>query len=194
MDTAFYASNFSVDTSQDVESKFTPSGSRNLYWQVHPRELGNNTHFTVYRNAYDQSWISENSATHIKLKLNSDDHAIIYSTTASMDPDDKQYAFEIGRWTTMALAILMLGSLISFYVERFFGLRFSNIKPVDDSHDKEALKTILQDPNTSGLVLVGPLSSGKIALAEEIVKGKTYDRLNVLDYSRCPRRMQLKKI
>ena len=184
METAFYASNFSVELSQNKESKPTPSGSRNLYWQVHPRELGNNTHFTVYRSAYDQSWISENTAAQIKLQLRSDDHAISYSTTIGKASGDKQYSFEIGRWTTMALAILMLGSLISFYVERFFGLRFSNIKPVDDSHDKEALKTILQDPNTSGLVLVGPLSSGKIALAKEIVKGKTYGRLNVLDYSR----------
>ncbi|HSI71194.1 MAG TPA: hypothetical protein VK941_13245, partial [Gillisia sp.] len=89
-------------------------------------------------------------------------------------------------WVGCGTILAILFALIMFYLDRFFGFRFEQLKPNDFDTDNEFLQKfidVLQGPDSNnGILLIGLPFSGKSRWAGEIVRRSGYKKFVTLSF------------
>lgn len=153
----------------------------------------------VYTSAYDQSWESVEKSGEIKFRvpnLNSQDTAVIsdhiinspseYKNVQNIAGNKIKAYISILTWVGCGTILTILFTLILFYLDRFFGFRFEQLKPNDFDTDRDYLlkfTDVLQKPDSNyGILLIGLPFSRKSRFAGEIVEKSEYKNVVTLSF------------
>lgn len=156
---------------------------RKLLWSTRPiyDEKIRDFQAMIYRRSLDETWKSEENGEDIVFQMDEDGRPtklLVTQSPSTMDTDNKRVLWpRLGLKAIGLLGILaLLYTVISFFIDRFIGFRFMNLKPndFDTNSNKEYIpkfaKVLSTGDANSGLLLTGLPFSGKTTFAEEVLQ------------------------
>ncbi|MBZ9728677.1 hypothetical protein LB467_03175 [Salegentibacter sp. JZCK2] len=180
---------------------YEPNRFRQLLWSSRPiyNEKIRPYQAMVYKRAYDGSWQSAEKIGGINFQIPdlSEQDSVVFSEHFSDSLAERsignyssfeeiQKYLSILTWVGCGIIISILFALILFYLDRFFGFRFRELKPNDFDTDRDYLlrfTDVLQRPDTNhGILLIGLPFSGKSRFAGEIVEKSEYNKFVTLSF------------
>ena len=167
---------------------------REFLWNIRPvyDERVRKFQALVYEQAQDSLWDSTEKLDSLGVSLNYLDQkgSIAISGRSAENFIRLGLGFPYLKLAGILLILAILLSLILFFVDRFFALRFRHLKPNDFDTDTEKgyvdkfARMLLAEKSNSGLFLMGLPFSGKRHFAKKIIAAAGYTKVATLSMLR----------
>ncbi len=182
----------------DEEENYESDSFRRLLWSTRPiyDEKIRDFQAMIYRKSLDETWRSKEMEDSTMFQMDYGTRPTKLLTTQSPNsPKEKGIAGV--PWLMLVLKgigllgiLALLFALISFFIDRFIGFRFMNLKPndFDIKGNKEYIpkfaKVLATRDANSGLLLTGLPFSGKTTFAKEVLRAAGCDEPLILSMMR----------
>lgn len=170
------------DSLKDGEN-YESDSFRRLLWSTRPiyDEKIRDFQAMIYRKSLDETWRSKEMEGTIMFQMDYGARPTKLLTTQSPNKSSEKGIAGVS-WSMLVLKVIgllgilaLLFALISFFIDRFIGFRFMNLRPndFDIKSNKEYIpkfaKVLATGDANSGLLLTGLPFSGKTSFAKEVL-------------------------